>query len=65
MQENERIKQAIPPLTAWYLQNKKSLPWREVQSPYRVWVSEIMLQQTRTGAVIPYFLRFAIRPPPS
>ena len=63
MQENERIKQAIPPLTAWYLQNKKSLPWREVQSPYRVWVSEIMLQQTRTGAVIPYFLRFVEKYP--
>ena len=58
MQEKERIQKTITPLTQWYLQNKKSLPWRSEKSPYRVWISEIMLQQTRTTAVIPYFLRF-------
>ena len=63
MQTKERIKNTIIPLTEWYKQNKKPLPWRMEKSPYRVWISEIMLQQTRTGAVIPYFLRFIERYP--
>lgn len=46
------------PLLAWYDCNKRALPWREEASPYRVWVSEIMLQQTRVEAVKPYFERF-------
>jgi len=45
-------------LLPWYKQNARILPWREDPSPYRVWVSEIMLQQTRVNAVIPYFNRF-------
>jgi len=45
-------------LLAWYRANKRSLPWRENRDPYRIWVSEIMLQQTRVDTVIPYFLRF-------
>lgn len=50
---------AIPkPLLAWYDKNRRILPWREEPSPYRVWVSEIMLQQTRVEAVKPYFERF-------
>lgn len=48
----------VAPLLEWYHQNARSLPWRENHDPYRVWVSEIMLQQTRVAAVIPYFLRF-------
>lgn len=50
---------AIPkPLLKWYDKNKRVLPWREDPKPYRVWVSEIMLQQTRVEAVKPYFQRF-------
>lgn len=46
------------PLLAWYDKNRRILPWREFPTPYRVWVSEIMLQQTRVEAVKPYFQRF-------
>lgn len=46
------------PLLKWYEGNKRKLPWREESTPYRVWVSEIMLQQTRVEAVKPYFERF-------
>jgi A/G-specific adenine glycosylase len=45
-------------LLAWYRQNKRSLPWRDHPDPYAVWVSEIMLQQTRVETVIPYFERW-------
>ncbi len=45
-------------LLNWYDANARVLPWRSVPTPYRVWVSEIMLQQTRVEAVIPYFERF-------
>ena len=45
-------------LLAWYEKNARVLPWREDPRPYRVWVSEIMLQQTRVEAVKPYFQRF-------
>jgi len=46
------------PLLDWYDRNKRAMPWRDRPDPYRVWVSEIMLQQTRVEAVIPYFERF-------
>ncbi len=46
------------PLLTWYDLNGRTLPWRSVVTPYRTWVSEIMLQQTRVSAVIPYFERF-------
>lgn len=46
------------PLLDWYYKNRRILPWREMPTPYRVWVSEIMLQQTRVEAVKPYFERF-------
>ena len=46
------------PLVAWYRQHERTFPWREDPSPYRVWVSEIMLQQTRIEAALPYFNRF-------
>ncbi len=46
------------PLLSWYKQNKRDLPWRESPTPYRVWVSEIMLQQTRVEAVKEYYARF-------
>lgn len=47
-----------PPLLEWYRQNKRVLPFRTISTPYRVWVSEIMLQQTRVSAALPYFERF-------
>ena len=55
---------AIPqPLLNWYDSNRRILPWREEPTAYRVWVSEIMLQQTRVEAVKPYFGRFMQRLP--
>ncbi|WP_077324570.1 A/G-specific adenine glycosylase [Virgibacillus siamensis] len=45
-------------LIDWYQSNKRDLPWRKDQDPYKVWVSEIMLQQTKVDTVIPYFKRF-------
>jgi A/G-specific adenine glycosylase len=45
-------------LLAWYRQNQRDLPWRRTSDPYRIWLSEIMLQQTRAQAVIPYYHRF-------
>lgn len=45
-------------LLDWYYENKRNLPWRENQDPYKVWVSEIMLQQTKVDTVIPYFHQF-------
>ncbi len=50
-------------LLNWYEENKRSLPWRGHDDPYAVWVSEIMLQQTRVEAAIPYFLRWMERFP--
>ena len=46
------------PLLSWYRVNKRTLPWREDPTPYHVWVSEIMLQQTRVEAVKEYYARF-------
>jgi len=45
-------------LLAWYRRAKRDLPWRGTADPYRIWISEIMLQQTRVAAVIPYYHRF-------
>ncbi|TCS92802.1 A/G-specific adenine glycosylase [Hazenella coriacea] len=50
-------------LLEWYGENKRDLPWRENKNPYRIWVSEIMLQQTRVDTVIPYYERFLSRFP--
>ena len=54
---------AMQPLLDWYRQNARRLPWRETKDPYRIWVSEIMLQQTRVEAVLPYYARFLERLP--
>jgi A/G-specific adenine glycosylase len=50
-------------LRAWYRRNARDLPWRRNPTPYRVWISEIMLQQTRVETVIPYYERFLERFP--
>ena len=46
------------PLLMWYREHARVLPWRSEPTPYRVWVSEIMLQQTRVAAVLGYYQRF-------
>lgn len=52
------ISQFQTDLLNWYDENKRDLPWRKDQDPYKVWVSEVMLQQTQVDTVIPYFYRF-------
>lgn len=56
--ENDR-KQLI----AWYQQNKRELPWRKSKDPYKIWISEVMLQQTTVAAVIPFYEKFMTRFP--
>ncbi len=58
MEHTERLTRGTPPLLQWYQDNARTLPWRSDPTPYRVWVSEIMLQQTRVTAVLGYFQRF-------
>lgn len=53
-----RLQAMVRPLLSWYESHARVLPWREDPEPYRVWISEIMLQQTRVEAVKPYFERF-------
>src|SRR5277367_6281342 len=45
-------------LDIWFRVNQRSFPWRIDRTPYKVWISEVMLQQTRASVVIPYFLRW-------
>ncbi|WP_333813652.1 A/G-specific adenine glycosylase [Muricomes intestini] len=52
------LKEAVDPIISWYRENKRDLPWRHDVSAYHVWISEIMLQQTRVEAVKPYYERF-------
>ena len=58
MTDQERIKQALPRVARWDAAVRRDLPWRRSPTPYHVWISEIMLQQTRIEAVIPYYQRF-------
>ncbi|MEY8388260.1 A/G-specific adenine glycosylase [Oscillospiraceae bacterium 38-13] len=55
---NRTLNSLPPPLLAWYRENARDLPWRRTRDPYRIWVSEIMLQQTRVAAVLGYYARF-------
>ncbi len=54
---------SLAKLLRWYDAQHRDLPWRRTRDPYRIWVSEIMLQQTRAEAVIPYYQRFLDRFP--
>ena len=45
-------------LLAWYEKSRRRLPWRETRDPYRIWVSEVMLQQTQVKTALPYYRRF-------
>ena len=52
------LEQLPVPLIEWFAENARVLPWRSDPTPYHVWVSEIMLQQTRVAAVLGYYERF-------
>ncbi len=59
IQNTDKIKTILRrKLPAWYRINRRVLPWRETTDPYRIWISEIMLQQTQVDTVIPYYHRF-------
>lgn len=53
-----QLKETVQPLVEWFRENQRDLPWRKRMDAYRVWISEIMLQQTRVEAVKPYYERF-------
>ena len=55
--------QIVKLLEQWYLQNRRQLPWRENKDPYTIWLSEVILQQTRVAQGLPYFNRFIKRYP--
>ncbi len=63
MLEGQELAAFRKQLLAWFRQFQRDLPWRRTRDPYRVWLSEIMLQQTRVAAVIPYYERFLERFP--
>ncbi len=56
--EHESLYQMADLLINWYRKNKRELPWRDINDPYCIWISEIMLQQTRVEAVKPFYARF-------
>lgn len=58
MEEKDRLQKIIKPLVKWYQREGRILPWREGKDPYHIWISEIMLQQTRIEAVKEYYKRF-------
>jgi len=63
MTDRQRGARVRVALSAWYRRNGRDLPWRNTRDPYAIWVSEVMLQQTRVGAVAPYYCRFLERFP--
>ena len=65
MNENKEFKleALVEPLCLWYEKEKRSMPWRDDATPYHVWLSEIMLQQTRIEAAKAYYDRFTKRLP--
>lgn len=58
MKKIELMKKMRQPIIDWYQKNKRELPWRKEKNPYHIWISEIMLQQTRIEAVKQYYERF-------
>ena len=59
MNLNSKVDTFSSNITKWYIQNgRKNLPWRKVVTPYRIWISEIMLQQTQVKTVIPFYKKF-------
>ncbi|MCA8962788.1 MAG: A/G-specific adenine glycosylase [Planctomycetes bacterium] len=58
-----RVRGLARTLARWYGEHARDLPWRRTRDPYRIWLSEIMCQQTQVGTVVPYFERFTARFP--
>lgn len=56
-------KQVRNALVSWFKEEKRNLPWRNTKDPYKIWVSEVMLQQTKVDTVIPYYERFIVKYP--
>ena len=50
-------------IISWYLKNKRDLPWRNTRNPYKIWLSEIILQQTRIAQGLPYYYKFTEKYP--
>jgi A/G-specific adenine glycosylase len=61
--QSSNLRKAARAVERWFARHQRPLPWRETYDPYRVWVSEVMLQQTRMEVVLPYFERFLARFP--
>ena len=61
MENNQSLKQISDNLISWYHENKRDLPWRDIFDPYRIWISEIILQQTRVNQGLNYYIRFIER----
>src|SRR5262249_37549683 len=59
----KRDRAIVDRLRAWYAAHARELPWRRSRDPYAVWISEVMLQQTRVETVVPYFETFMARYP--
>ena len=58
MSDRRKVQRLTPRLLAWYAIHARTLPWRHTNDPYAIWISEIMLQQTRAATVIPYWTRW-------
>ena len=54
----QKLQPIVEPIVKWYQKQEKLLPWKQDKEPYHIWVSEIMLQQTRIEAVKKYYTRF-------
>ena len=63
LEDRNRIERIREGLLAWFAVNRRDLPWRETRNPYRILVSEVMLQQTQVDRVIPYYVRWLERFP--
>ena len=61
--DTHRLSQTVQPLLGWFQTHARALPWRADREPYHVWLSEIMLQQTRVEAVRGYYARFLAAAP--
>jgi A/G-specific adenine glycosylase len=60
---SEPLRSSARKLLAWYGRHRRDLPWRRTRDPYRIWISEVMLQQTQVATVVPYYRRFLHRFP--
>jgi A/G-specific adenine glycosylase len=61
--DSETVTVPVTRLLSWYRESRRALPWRETTDPYRIWLSEVMLQQTQVATVVPYYERFLARFP--